>query len=143
VAAAVAALPDIDLLARTLHRSATHSLFSGVVVFIIAAAVTRWVIPAAAPFSIAAICCTAWLSHGLLDWMGTDTNPPRGIQWLWPFSERWFISGWDLFPPTERRDPWSWPTMVKNAKAAAFEAASMGAVAAVAWWVSGRRRVGR
>jgi membrane-bound metal-dependent hydrolase YbcI (DUF457 family) len=42
-------------------------------------------------------------SHILMDWLGVDPYPPAGLQALWPFSDRFYISGWDIFPPTERR----------------------------------------
>jgi hypothetical protein len=38
-----------------------------------------------------------------MDWLGTDRYPPPGLEALWPFSREFYISGWDVFPPTERR----------------------------------------
>jgi membrane-bound metal-dependent hydrolase YbcI (DUF457 family) len=139
VAAALATLPDLDLLVHPLHRTATHSLFSAAAVFIIATAVTGWVTPGAGAVRIGVMCAAAWGSHQLLDWMGTDTNAPRGIQWFWPFSERWFISGWDLFPPTERRNPLSAATLFRNAWAALVELTLLGGLAALAWRYRARR----
>jgi hypothetical protein len=45
----------------------------------------------------------AHASHILMDWLGTDRYPPPGLEALWPFSRTFYISGWDVFPPTERR----------------------------------------
>jgi hypothetical protein len=136
--AALAALPDIDLLYQPLHRTATHSLVSAAVVSIVAMGVTGWVTPASGAVRVGLICGAAWASHLLLDWMGTDYNSPRGIQLLWPFSDRWFISEWDVFPPTERREPLSAATMARNAKTAVYEMVMMGAIAIGAWFIRGR-----
>ena len=139
VCAVLAALPDLDLLYQPLHRTASHSLLSAAVLTIVAAAVTGWVTPSAGALRVGLLCGAAWGSHLLLDWLGTDTNVPRGIQLLWPFSERWFISGWDLFPPTERRDPLSAATMARNIRTAVYEIALMGTVAGAAWFIGTRR----
>jgi len=45
---------------------------------------------------------SAYGTHVVLDWLGVDTYWPFGIQALWPFSTRWYISGLDIFPQTER-----------------------------------------
>src|SRR5579864_1175791 len=72
------------------------------------------------------MCAAAHASHLLLDWLGADPSLPFGIQALWPFSHRWFISGWNLFPPTERRHVFSAASIALNLKAAAWEIAIMG-----------------
>jgi membrane-bound metal-dependent hydrolase YbcI (DUF457 family) len=131
--AALAALPDIDLLYQPLHRTATHSVTAVALVIIVAAAVTGWVTRRNG-WPLGLVCGAAWASHLLLDWLGTDVNTPRGIQLLWPFDDRWFISNVDLFLPTERRDPWSAATILKNARAAAQELALMGSVALAVWF---------
>jgi membrane-bound metal-dependent hydrolase YbcI (DUF457 family) len=140
VCALLATLPDLDLLYQPLHRTATHSLLSAAVVTIVATVVTGWVTPGSGALRMGILCGLAWSSHLLLDWMGTDTNPPRGIQLFWPFSDRWFIAGWDLFPPTERRDPLSAATLARNARTAAYEIAVLGTVAAAAWFMRTRRQ---
>jgi hypothetical protein len=128
ICAALAVLPDADLMVRAAwHRSVTHSLIATIAITIIAAAVTGWVTRRDA-WKVAAICGTAYATHLLLDWLGSDAAPPRGIQFFWPFSARWYISGWDLFRRTERRQWWTVRAMIRNAEAAAQELAILGPV---------------
>ena len=136
--AVLAALPDADLLFPVVHRAASHSLLAAGLVTIIAAGVTGWV-TGRVDWTAAVLCGLAWASHLLLDWLGADTNPPRGIQMLWPFSDTWFISGWDLFPRIERRDPLSAATILINARAAVLEIAAMGPPLAAAIYLRRRR----
>lgn len=154
VYAALAALPDADLLYQPIHRTVTHSIPMAVFVTIIAGAVTGWVIrlragglgkrgwdsgTTRAAVGVGLICGLAWGSHVLLDWLGADINAPRGIQALWPFSDRWYISGWDLFSRVERRELFSLTTAVINARAVAQEIAIIGPLVALLWY---RRRAG-
>src|SRR5262245_55711438 len=132
--AALAALPDIDLAAPYTHRTITHSLLATCVVTIIAAVVTGQVTPRAA-WRTTLICAAAYASHLLLDWLAVDDTPPRGLQILWPFSDRWFISGWDLFRGTARRNLFSMVSARTNALAILQEIAILGPVAAIAWLV--------
>ena len=143
----VAALPDLDLLYMPMHRRATHSIPVAILFTIIAVGVTAWVTRRrsadrrfAASVWIALALGAAWASHMLLDWMGMDTNPPQGIQMWWPFSDEWFMSGWDLFPRTERRDPLGARAMLINLRAAVQETAMMGAVVVAIRWA--RQRLG-
>jgi inner membrane protein len=117
---ALAALPDADLLYQPIHRSVTHSLGSTLIVTIVAALVTGWV-TGSRSIGVGLLCGIAWGSHTLLDWLGADPNPPRGIQALWPFSQQWFISGWDIFRGTERRQLLSAASMLYNVRAVARE----------------------
>jgi hypothetical protein len=64
-----------------------------------------------------------------------DDTPPRGLQILWPFSDRWFISGLDLFRGTARRDLFSAASMRENVLAVVQEIATLGPVALAAWLV--------
>jgi len=128
ICAALAALPDADLVAHAaLHRSVTHSLVATIAVTIIAAAVTGWVTRRDA-WKVAAICGAAYATHLLLDWLGSDPSSPQGIQLFWPFNELRYISGWDLFRRTERRQWWTVRAMMRNAEAAAQELAILGPV---------------
>ena len=122
---ALAALPDMDLLYQPIHRSVTHSLGSTLGIFIIATLVTGWV-TGKRSIGVGLLCGIAWGSHALLDWLGADPNPPRGIQALWPFSDQWFISGWDLFRGTERRQILSTASILYNARAIVREIAVLG-----------------
>ena len=129
--AAVAALPDADLLIPHFHRTATHSVTATVLVLIIAAAVTGKV-TRSATLKFAAALAAAHATHLLLDWLGTDRNPPAGLQMLWPFDRTFYISGWDVFPPVARGR--ISPQMIAvNAHAALWEVILMGPVAAAAW----------
>jgi len=132
---ALAAAPDLDLLVPGGHRTATHSLFAALLVFMIAAAVTgqvtRW--------RTATLCAAAYGSHLLLDWLGADNMPPRGIQLLWPVSDRWFISDLDLFRQTARRHFLTGPIMRENAIAVAQELAIMLPIVGLLWWARARR----
>ena len=143
--AACAALPDIDLLYMPTHRTATHSVPVAVLLTIVAVVVTGWVNPirewagrrfgvGSQTFIIGLACGLAWSSHILLDWLGADANPPYGVQAFWPFSDTWFYSGVDVFPGTQRRNPLSASAMLINLRAAIWETALMGSIAAAAWW---------
>jgi inner membrane protein len=102
IGAIVAALPDTDLLLEQFHRGATHSVGATAVLMIIAAAVTGWV-TGRVQWRWVALVGAAHASHIVMDWMGVDPYAPPGLQALWPFSHQFYISGWDIFPPTERR----------------------------------------
>jgi membrane-bound metal-dependent hydrolase YbcI (DUF457 family) len=162
ICALLAALPDIDLLYMPLHRRATHSIPVALLVTIICIAVTGWVtlragarrsgtwrpeasiadhLIARSPIWIGLACGAAWSSHVLLDWLGADASVPYGIQMLWPFSDDWYYSGWDLFPGTERRQPFGARAMWINLKAAVQETALLGSVALAVWLA--RTRTGR
>jgi inner membrane protein len=131
VCAGLAALPDADLLLPGFHRTYTHSVTAVLVVTIVAAAVTgkvtRW--------RTALVCGAAYASHLLLDWLGADSHPPFGIQLLWPFSDRWFISGWDVFRETARQHFFEPAIVHQNALAVAQELTILLPLAALVWLV--------
>lgn len=127
---ALAVAPDLDLLVPASHRSFTHSIGAVALVTIISLAVTGKV-----NRRIALACIAAYASHLLMDWMAFDSTPPRGIRLLWPFSDDWYISGWDLFRGTARRDIWTATSMRINLFAVAQEVAIMAPVAWLAWLV--------
>ena len=131
VCGTLAAAPDLDLFYRHFHRTATHSVTAVALTFIIVAAVTgkvtRW--------RTATVCALAYASHLLLDWLGTDWSPPRGIQLLWPFSRRWFISGADLFRQTTTRHLFTMPIIVQNLVTVAQEVAILLPIVVVLWLV--------
>jgi membrane-bound metal-dependent hydrolase YbcI (DUF457 family) len=138
LAAFIGASPDLDLLVGGWHRAGTHSLLATALLMIIAAAVTGQV-TGRINWRIVAIIGGAHASHLLLDWLGSDPTAPKGIQLLWPFDRHYFISGWDLFPRTERR--LSDPTFISaNLKAAAVELAITLPIALAAWRWTGRKK---
>ena len=135
--ALLAAAPDLDLLLPGMHRSWTHSVTAGVTAGVVAAVVARLSggVPRLHARRIAFMCAAAWGSHLLLDWLGADPAPPFGIQALWPFSHRWFMSGWDLLPVTERRHPLSAAAMRINIRTAVTEIGVLGPIALALWLV--------
>jgi membrane-bound metal-dependent hydrolase YbcI (DUF457 family) len=111
-------------------------------VIIIAAGVTGWV-TRRIDWRVVCVCAVAYASHILLDWLAYDPNPPFGIQALWPFSDRWFISGLNVFRATERRQLFTWAAMLVNIEAVAQEIAILGPIAAAAWWAARTGGTGR
>ena len=148
--ALLGALADIDLILPRYHRSITHSVAAVAVVLIVAAVVTGRVSRLRAQrkaglarrralrrgeWRVALICAGAYATHLLLDWLGSDTLRPFGLQVLWPFVDQFFVSGLNVFAETERRNPFSGATLVQNLWAAAREIAIVGPLAAALWWV--------
>src|SRR5262245_34111858 len=77
VCAVLAAASDLDLLFPRAHRTYTHSVVAILIVFIVAASVTGGVTHLRASryggqarWRTALICCAAYASHPLLDWLG-------------------------------------------------------------------------
>jgi membrane-bound metal-dependent hydrolase YbcI (DUF457 family) len=145
VCAVLGAAPDLDLLVPGLHRTVTHSIGAIIVTTIIAAGVTGWVTrksgwKRSAVLRIAVICGAAYASHSLLDWLGSDTNPPFGIQALWPLSHRWFIARWTIFPMTERRSFFSLAAITTNARAVGVELLMLGPVTLALGWARSKRK---
>ena len=147
VCAALGAAPDLDLSFVT-HRTVTHSVTAVAAVIIIAAAVTGQVTRNAQSSTfkvrrdvrstvgrVALMCGAAWASHLLLDWLGIDNNPPRGLQIFWPFSHTWFISGLDLFIQTERRRFFTVESVRTNLTAMSWETLILLPLVAGIWLV--------
>src|SRR5262245_38803991 len=138
VCAALAAAPDLDILFPGTHRTVTHSIGALAMVSIVVIAVTgkvtsiRGVAPRA---SVATALILAYASHLLLDWLAMDNTAPRGRQLLWPFSDAWQISEWDLFRGTARRNVFSAESIRINILAIAQEIAMLGPLAWIVWSV--------
>ena len=96
-------LADIDLLLPMVHRGPAHSLTAAALAFAAALIVLTWKTRSATSVRLAAAIGAAYLTHILLDWLGEDGGPPRGIMALWPFSSSFYVSGLDLFHRVERR----------------------------------------
>jgi inner membrane protein len=138
LAGVVAALPDADLVYSPIHRGVSHSIGLTIFLMIIAAAVTGWV-TGRVRWRWVLVVGAAHASHILMDWLGTDRYPPQGLEALWPFSHRFYISDWNIFPPTERR------LLIPGAiaidlRAVLAEIAIVGPVVAIAWVARRRRR---
>jgi membrane-bound metal-dependent hydrolase YbcI (DUF457 family) len=130
---ALAVAPDLDLLMRGFHRSITHSFVSIAVVAAVAGlAAARARLPVA---RIVCMCAGAWATHLLLDWLAADPATPKGIQALWPFDDRWFISSWEVFPRTRRSEIFSGSTISVNLAALVRELAVMMPLALGLWLV--------
>jgi membrane-bound metal-dependent hydrolase YbcI (DUF457 family) len=135
--AALGAAPDLDL-AFVEHRTVTHSLFAAVCVGLLGAGVAA---AARRPIARTAwICAAAYGSHLLLDWLGADYYPPRGIQLLWPIGHGWYISGLDVFRQTARLRVFTRGPMLTNLRAIAQELAILLPLLALMWF-AGRSRI--
>jgi len=138
LSAFVAAAPDLDLLYPQSHRLFTHGVGATLVVMIIAGLVTRQVTGRVSWRLVLAL-GAAHASHIVLDWMGTDRFPPPGIRALWPFSNQFYISGWEIFPNVERR-LWRPDALAVNVHAALVEVLIVGPVAVLSWVATRTRR---
>lgn len=134
----LAAAADLDLVVPHGHRMASHSVGAVALVTILTIAVTAKVTPRF-PVWVAAACIAAYASHLLLDWMAADPRPPHGIQALWPFTDAWYISGWDLFRGTARNPLLTPESMRINLLAIGQEILMLGPIAWLMWRV---RRTG-
>jgi inner membrane protein len=132
--AGLAALPDIDLVLPFRHRTVTHSVGAVIVVMIIAAIVTGRVTRRRVAPTVT-LCGAAYATHLLLDWLAADRFFPYGLQALWPFSDRFFISGWDIFAQTERLRLLSGPVLRQNGAAIAGELAILGPIVLAIWLI--------
>ena len=135
-AAAIAVAPDLDLLIG-LHRAYTHSLGAVCVVGITSWLVVRGRVPY--PMPAAAMLTAAYGSHLLLDWMGKDTSSPLGLTIMWPFSARYYVSGWNLFGAVSRRYWLPREFIVGNLQALAWELMALVPVLLIAWVVWSKR----
>lgn len=97
---AIGVAPDLDLLIGR-HSMETHSIGAAVIVATIAAW-QRWPV-ATSRTTIWVAVALAWLSHPLLDALGSDTSAPIGVMALWPFSREHFQTSWQVFEAISRR----------------------------------------
>ncbi len=102
-------LPDIDFLIGR-HSRESHSIGAVVVVGLVAWLVARRrtdvgraFFSGHSPARWAVACALAYASHLVLDWLGSDTSPPIGIQALWPFSPAFYQSDLRVFFAVDRR----------------------------------------
>lgn len=137
ICAGLAALADIDLLAGG-HRTVTHSVGAAIVVGLVAAAIAAKM--RGPVLRIALACGAAYGSHILLDWMGVDIWGPRGIKALWPFSDAWYVSGWDVFLQTERRRLLTLDTWLTNLRAFVREVEVLLPIAGAVWYARRAQR---
>lgn len=133
--ALLAVAPDADILMAS-HRTYTHSVGAIALVGLAAAAGARWLGRPAV--TAALVCAAAWGSHVFLDWLGHDGTPPIGLMALWPFTDRYYSSGVDLFADVSRRY-WNLDEFVfGNARSIAREMLILAPPALAALWWRGR-----
>ncbi len=88
-------LPDIDFLLGG-HQGVTHTAGAALAVGLAVAALDRrpvvWIAAS-----------TAYGTHVLLDWLGTDTVAPIGVRALWPFDQAFYLSPYHWFDPVCRQ----------------------------------------
>ena len=132
ICAGLGAAPDLDL-AFTAHRTATHSFTAVIVVAVATAAIAA--VTGRPLARVTLTCAAAYGSHLLLDWLGADFYPPRGLQLLWPFNDEWYISGLDVFRQTARLRIFTRGPMLTNVRAITQELAILLPVLAVLWLV--------
>ncbi len=115
----------------------THSLGAVALVAMLSAVVARLL--GAPSLATGLACGAAWGSHVVFDWLGRDTNTPRGVMALWPVSTAYFYSGVDLFAEVSRRYWKPQEFIVRNAISVARGIVILGPVAAAAFWLRRRR----
>ncbi len=97
---AVGVAPDLDLLVGR-HSMETHSIGAAIIVATIAAW-QRWPV-AGSRTTIWITVALAWLSHPILDALGSDTSAPIGVMASWPFSRAHFQTPFGIFEAISRR----------------------------------------
>ena len=99
--AAAGMAADLDLLVGA-HSGPSHGIGAALVVGVISWTILRRG-GAGRGGILACAIATAYASHTLLDWLGTDSSPPIGIMALWPFSRQYLESPWHVFMAISRR----------------------------------------
>ena len=97
---AIGVAPDLDLLVGR-HSMETHSLGAAIVVATVAAWL-RWPVASSRAMIWIAV-ALAWMSHPLLDALGSDTSAPIGVMAFWPFSGVHVQTSWEVFGAISRR----------------------------------------
>ncbi len=96
-------LPDFDFLIGfacgrpgLIHRGVSHTILAAAAFGVLAGIVARRRGgEAVMPTALAG--AAAYASHLLLDWLTSDARPPEGAQFLWPFSDAYYIAPVALF----------------------------------------------
>ena len=127
--AVIAVTPDLDILTGS-HRTYSHSIGAVAMIGVIA-----WMILRArgSNGAVASALAAAYASHLPLDWLSKDTSHPSGLMALWPFTVRYYTSGWNVFGEISRRYWLPDEFILGNLRAAAWEFAIVGPFALLAW----------
>ena len=89
---------DLDLLVGV-HRGPSHSVGVTLIVGLVC-----WIaLRRRGEGRLALACAAAYGSHVLLDWFGSDTSPPIGLQALWPWSSTYYQGPLPVFLAVSRR----------------------------------------
>jgi membrane-bound metal-dependent hydrolase YbcI (DUF457 family) len=136
--AGLAVAPDLDFLYPPIHRTMTHSL-SALGLVVVATGLIAWRVRRNDVWYTAVACAFAYASHLGLDWLGSDTKLPAGIQLFWPFSNTWFISSLGVFRATDLRGFFRLRVIVSNALAVLRELLILTPISLCAWWLRNRR----
>ncbi len=121
---AFACAPDLDLLLHLVagpqyHRGPSHSLGAAAVAGLVVFWAARLFGPGAAAARLGLLAGAGFLSHVVLDWLGSDSRAPFGIMALWPFSQAYYVAPFPVFLDVGRE--LTWTTMGHNTLAAAWE----------------------
>jgi len=116
----------------------THSL-SAVGLVVVATGLIAWRLRRDDVWYTVVVCALAYASHLGLDWLGSDTKLPAGIQLLWPFSDAWFISSLGVFRGTDFGGFFRIPVMVSNTLAVLQELLILTPISLGAWSLRNRR----
>ena len=134
---ALGALPDVDLIVGA-HSGPTHSIGAAALVGMTAFVVARH-LGARHAGRLALACAAAYVSHVLLDWLGSDSSPPIGVMALWPFSRAYYESDLHIFMAISRRYYQGWRFVTQNVLAVCLELLILAPVLALVWRFRGRR----
>lgn len=102
--------PDFDFIpgifvgaANKYHHGASHSLGAAIIFAIFMALIFKWkkLLSFRTAFLIFFI---LYFVHVLVDMAAVDLRPPIGVELLWPFSSKYFISPIIVFPPVHKKD---------------------------------------
>jgi hypothetical protein len=135
---AVGIAPDLDLLIGR-HSMETHSIGAAVIVASLAAW-QQWPV-ANSRTMIWITVALAWLSHPIIDALGSDSSVPIGIMVFWPFSRAHVQTSLELFAAISRRyyrdDFWR-----LNIPAVLREVVILAPVLGLVWWLTRPRVIG-
>ncbi len=133
VLVAIGLAPDLDLLWGR-HSMETHSIGAAVFAGFVLACATgvRTSQSLRTLFRVFLVGAAVWFAHPLMDALGEDSSPPRGVMLLWPFSREFFIAPVSVFDSAYRAywKPDFWP---HNIVAVAKEIVILGPLALGAW----------
>ena len=132
---AIGIAPDLDLLIGR-HSMETHSVGAAVIVATFAAW-QRWPV-ASSRLMIWLAVALAWMSHPLLDALGSDTSVPIGIMAFWPLSDAHVQTGWEVFGPISRRY-WRDDFLAINLRSVSTEILILTPILLATRWITGRR----